>query len=61
MTANGTLTITDVDSPLTFNPASLTGTYGSLTLTAAGVWTYTASNAHNEFALGTTYTDTSST
>src|SRR5436853_3477403 len=25
---------------------------------AAGAWTYTASSAHNEFAAGTTYTDT---
>ena len=27
-------------------------------INAAGVWTYTASSAHNEFAAGTTYTDT---
>jgi VCBS repeat-containing protein len=29
-----------------------------LSINAAGAWTYTASSAHNEFAAGTTYTDT---
>src|SRR5207248_2057839 len=31
---------------------------GSSAICTAGVWTYTASSAHNEFAAGTTYTDT---
>ena len=34
------------------------GTYGTFAIDAAGAWTYTASSAHNEFAAGTTYTDT---
>src|SRR5207248_4028602 len=38
-------------------PISL-GTYGTFAINAAGAWTYTASSAHNEFAAGTTYTDT---
>src|SRR5207237_605039 len=33
-------------------------TYGTFAINAAGAWTYTASSAHNEFAAGTTYTDT---
>src|SRR4029434_3532489 len=31
--------------------------YGSFTLGANGAWTYTTSTAHDEFAAGTTYTD----
>ncbi|SHH06626.1 VCBS domain-containing protein [Massilia sp. CF038] len=58
LTAAGTLGITDVDSALTFNAGTFAGTYGSLTINTAGNWTYAASTAHNEFALGTTYTDT---
>ncbi|MEQ1686591.1 MAG: VCBS domain-containing protein, partial [Burkholderiaceae bacterium] len=59
LTANGTLSISDVDSPATFVAQTGTvGTYGSFTITAAGVWTYTASSAHNEFAAGTTYSET---
>ena len=46
------------DSPATFVPATLAGTYGSLAIDAAGNWNYTASSAHNEFVAGTTYSDT---
>src|SRR5207245_5704410 len=50
---------TDVDSPATFvAQAATVGTYGTFAIDAAGAWTYTASSAHNEFAAGTTYTDT---
>ena len=56
---SGTLTISDVDSPATFvAQAGTAGSYGTFAIDAAGAWTYTASSAHNEFAAGTTYTDT---
>src|SRR5207249_1415275 len=55
----GTLTISDVDSPATFvAQAATAGTYGTFAIDAAGAWNYTASSAHNEFAAGSTYTDT---
>ena len=55
----GTLTISDVDSSATFvAQAGTAGSYGTFAIDAAGAWTYTASSAHNEFAAGTTYTDT---
>jgi VCBS repeat-containing protein len=57
LTSAGTLSISDVDSPATFNAGTIAGTYGSLTINAAGAWTYTASSAHDEFKAGTTYTD----
>ena len=56
---SGTLTISDVDSPATFVAQTGTlGNYGTFAIDSAGAWTYTASSAHNEFAAGTTYTDT---
>ncbi|AEH90425.1 beta strand repeat-containing protein [Mesorhizobium opportunistum] len=59
ISSSGTLTISDVDSPATFVAQSGTpGSYGAFSIDAAGAWTYTASSAHNEFAAGTTYTDT---
>ncbi|TGT51226.1 VCBS domain-containing protein [Mesorhizobium sp. M8A.F.Ca.ET.167.01.1.1] len=59
ISTSGTLTISDVDSPATFvAQAATVGTYGSFSIDSAGAWTYTASSAHNEFAAGTTYTDT---
>src|SRR5437764_1218532 len=59
ISSSGTLTISDVDSPATFvAQAGTLGTYGTFAINAAGAWTYTASSAHNEFAAGTTYTDT---
>ena len=57
LTASGSLSISDVDSAATFNAATLVGTYGSLSLDAAGAWTYTASSAHDAFVAGTTYQD----
>ena len=55
----GTLTISDVDSPASFvAQAGTVGSYGTFAIDSAGAWTYTASSAHNEFAAGTTYTDT---
>ena len=59
LTTGGTLTISDVDSPASFvAQAGTAGSYGTFTIDAAGVWTYTASSAHNEFVGGTTYSDT---
>ncbi|MFL6658873.1 MAG: retention module-containing protein, partial [Massilia sp.] len=57
LTASGTLSITDIDSPATFTPATINGVHGSLAINAAGAWTYTASSAHNEFVAGTTYSE----
>ena len=51
-TASGTLTDTDVDdAPNTFtavtSPTKSAGGYGTFTMTAAGVWTYTLNNANS--------------
>ena len=51
-TATGTLTDTDVDNPPnTFmavsSPTASAGGYGTFTITAAGVWTYTLNNANS--------------
>ena len=59
ISTSGTLTISDVDSPASFvAQAGTAGSYGTFAIDAAGAWTYTASSEHNEFAAGTTYTDT---
>ncbi|EUB76385.1 outer membrane adhesin like protein, partial [Pseudomonas sp. GM41(2012)] len=59
LTTNGTLTISDVDSAATFVAQSGTaGSYGQFSINAGGAWSYVADSAHNEFAAGTTYTDT---
>jgi VCBS repeat-containing protein len=48
VSASGTLTISDVDSPATFvEQAGTVGSYGTFAINAAGAWTYTASSAHN--------------
>ncbi|PQP00035.1 hypothetical protein C5612_24090 [Pseudomonas frederiksbergensis] len=58
LTTNGTLTISDVDSATTFVAQSTAGSYGQFSIGTNGAWTYVANSAHNEFAAGTTYTDT---
>jgi VCBS repeat-containing protein len=59
ISSSGTLTVTDVDSAATFvAQAGTVGLYGTFAIDTAGAWTYTASSAHNEFAAGSTYTDT---
>ncbi|TIV51200.1 MAG: hypothetical protein E5V88_17435 [Mesorhizobium sp.] len=59
ISSSGQLTISDVDSPASFvAQVGTAGTYGTFAIDSAGAWTYTASSAHNEFAAGTTYTDT---
>ena len=56
----GTLIATDLDSSSAFvaqtNVAGSNG-YGKFSIDAAGVWTYTMNDAHNEFVGGTDYTD----
>ena len=58
ISTSGTLTNGDVDSSQTFVAQTGTeGSYGSFSIDANGGWNYTADSAHNEFAAGTTYTD----
>src|SRR5437773_332196 len=55
----GTLTISDVDSPATFvAQAATAGTYRSVAHTAELQSHYEPVSAHNQFAAGSTYTDT---
>nr|ALV86596.1 secretion target domain protein [uncultured bacterium 27] len=57
-TATGTLTATDVDNTtLAFVPATQTGAYGSLTLDAAGAWTYTLGAAAQALTGGQVVTE----
>ncbi len=58
LTDSGTLTITDVDSPSAFRAGMVKGSYGSLVIASNGVWSYTASSVHDEFAQGQVYSDT---
>ncbi len=62
LTATGVLTISDVDaSEAAFTAQAIAGTYGSITIDAAGNWTYTASNtqpAIQQLSEGVTLTDT---
>ncbi|MER9307145.1 VCBS domain-containing protein, partial [Mesorhizobium sp. M0496] len=56
----GTLSATDVDSSNAFvmqSGAAGNNGYGTFSIDAAGVWTYTMNDAHDEFVGGTTYTD----
>ncbi len=49
ITATGTLTITDDDDgDDVFNEDTIPGTYGSLEITSAGVWTYSLNNSNND-------------
>ncbi|MCW8356555.1 retention module-containing protein [Marinomonas pontica] len=49
----GTLTATDADnSNNTFTPSTTVGTSGSLSITAAGVWTFVANSAFDELSAG---------
>lgn len=56
--ASGHLTISDVDSPVTFHAqANTAGHYGAFSIDAGGAWAYAADSAHNEFVNGTMYHD----
>ncbi|MEK1839364.1 MAG: VCBS domain-containing protein, partial [Pseudomonas sp.] len=59
LTTNGTLTISDVDSPETFQAQSGTaGANGTFTIDAAGNWSYTANSAFDALNVGDNLTDT---
>src|SRR5205814_121675 len=59
LSTDGTLSISDVDSPAVYQAQNNTaGTYGSFSIDANGQWNYVADSAHNEFVAGQTYTDT---
>jgi VCBS repeat-containing protein len=62
LSIGGLLTISDVDAgEAIFNANTTPGTYGSLTIDASGLWTYTADNtqtAIQELGEGLTLTDT---
>src|SRR5207248_10289597 len=58
ISTSGQLTISDVDSPATFQAQSNTaGQYGSFSIDASGAWSYSASSAHDEFVGGQHYTE----
>jgi uncharacterized delta-60 repeat protein len=60
LSTGGTLTATDVDSASTFvaqTDVSGSNNYGKFSIDNAGVWSYTASSAHNEFVNGVNYAD----
>ncbi len=58
LTATGTLTISDVDSPETFVAQSnVTGQYGTFGIDAAGNWTFVANSAFNELNVGQSYSE----
>ncbi|MFC0588256.1 VCBS domain-containing protein [Novosphingobium aquiterrae] len=59
--ASGALTVSDIDSPATFAAQAVNGTYGTLTINAAGAWTYVVNNANptvNALNVGQSLTDT---
>ncbi len=59
LTTNGILTVSDIDSPESFQAqTNIAGSYGQFSIGTNGAWTYVADSAHNEFVAGTTYTDT---
>ena len=62
LTATGTLTVSDEDEgESSFSEDTITGTYGSLTINAAGEWSYSASNSQSDIeslSAGETLTDT---
>ena len=62
LTDSGTLTISDADAgQASFVADTVAGDYGSLSITAGGDWTYTATNNQSEIqalGAGATLTDT---
>ncbi|MGF6455313.1 beta strand repeat-containing protein [Pseudomonas frederiksbergensis] len=59
LTTAGTLTISDVDSPETFQAQSGTaGANGTFAIDAAGNWSYTANSAFDSLNVGDSLTDT---
>ncbi|MGM4927015.1 T1SS-143 repeat domain-containing protein [Tardiphaga sp. 619_E2_N8_5] len=59
ISTGGTLTISDVDSSATFVAQNnVSGNYGTFTIGTNGVWSFTATSAHNEFVAGQVYSET---
>ncbi|MDR8368213.1 VCBS domain-containing protein [Pseudomonas sp. JL3] len=59
LTTAGTLTISDVDSPETFQAQSgIAGTNGTFAIDAAGNWSYIANSAFDALNVGDSLTDT---
>ena len=58
LSATGTLTISDVDSPLTFKAnAKIAGNYGKLSIDSKGRWKYVTNSALDELKEGQIVTD----
>ncbi|WP_103103076.1 cadherin-like domain-containing protein [Pseudomonas sp. LFM046] len=59
LTTGGTLTISDVDNPATFQAQTNSpGSYGKFSIDAAGAWTFTANSAFDQLNVGDSRTDT---
>ncbi|EJL96590.1 VCBS repeat-containing protein, partial [Pseudomonas sp. GM102] len=59
LTTGGSLTISDIDSPQTFQAQSATaGANGTFAIDAAGNWSYTANSAFDSLNVGDSLTDT---
>src|SRR3989440_379102 len=55
----GTLTVSDVDNPLTFVPqTNVAGANGTFSIAANGAWTYTANSAFDSLNVGQSVSDT---
>src|SRR5205807_2425359 len=58
LTTGGTLTVSDVDNPLTFVPqTNVAGTNGTFSIAANGAWTYTANSAFDSLNVGQSVSD----
>ena len=59
LTTTGTLSSSDIDNPdNAFIASSTAGTYGSLSIDAAGNWTFTANSAFDHLAVGESVNET---
>ncbi|MET0357692.1 MAG: retention module-containing protein, partial [Cellvibrio sp.] len=59
LTTSGTLTSADVDNAAnTFTPSTTVGTTGTLSINAAGAWTYTANSAFDNLNVGQSVNET---
>ena len=59
LSTGGTLTVTDLDATAaTVVPQTTAGTYGSFTIDAAGVWSYTTGSALDQLDAGQVVTET---
>src|SRR5207253_1319810 len=59
LTTSGTLTVTDVDNPLTFvTQSNVAGANGKFSIAANGAWTYTANSAFDNLNVGQSVSDT---